>query len=382
MDYQPPDNQQWLCKPCHLLFSSREKLMKHKASQRAENNGGHIHCNHCGMDFHTELAELKHIQREHAESQNLHCPGCGHGPFKRVGGLIAHIESGECLRISGDMVDELREAKLEFPRRLEQLTKQPLKNNFAQYMPYHNSLAGEPELEFVVEPTAHKPAIKLTTEEFPSLSDAAGKGPKTTRHPTTSPTSSSETDSANNNGKPAPPGWSLRVSHDGNTSGVKVGCEWLDPDHPDCPSFNSARYYCSIAERWNCPRTRCLKTFKTAKALVGHLRGPAHGDKTYRCPHCFKEFKSLTAITQHAESNGNRCRIRDTENYNAYLDQLTGGIIDVQPSRHADGTVAYRTSDKAKELFNGKGDYKDKMSEVGMNTFVQPQPKPEPEIFW
>lgn len=93
------------------------------------------------------------------------------------------------------------------------------------------------------------------------------------------------------------------------------------------------------------------KTFKAAGGLIGHLVSPAHTSTKYRCPYCLRTFSSLTAVTQHAESSGVRCRIRDTDTYNAYLDQLTSGIVDVSLGRNQDGTLKYKTTDVARETF-------------------------------
>lgn len=62
---------------------------------------------------------------------------------------------------------------------------------------------------------------------------------------------------------------------------------------------------------------------------MAHLKGPAHGDKSYQCPKCLRIFKSVEAITYHAESAG-RCQIRETEHYGAFLDQITGGVVQLK----------------------------------------------------
>lgn len=96
------------------------------------------------------------------------------------------------------------------------------------------------------------------------------------------------------------------------------------------------------------------KVFKSASGLAGHLKSTAHGDKMYRCPYCLRIFKSMAAITNHSESSANRCQIRETDNYNAYLDQLTAGMVDVSRERNEDGTLKYVTTETAKETFRGK----------------------------
>lgn len=63
----------------------------------------------------------------------MHCPGCGHGPFARIAGLMAHIERGECSRIDAWDIEERRDHKTEFARKLELITKEPVRGNYSKY---------------------------------------------------------------------------------------------------------------------------------------------------------------------------------------------------------------------------------------------------------
>ena len=65
-----------------------------------------------------------------------------------------------------------------------------------------------------------------------------------------------------------------------------------------------------------------------------------------QCPHCQKWFDSTAALTQHAESEGVRCNIRETESYRVFLDQLTAGMVDTK-EKHEDGTLKYEVSKEA-----------------------------------
>jgi hypothetical protein len=59
------------------------------------------------------------------------------------------------------------------------------------------------------------------------------------------------------------------------------------------------------------------------------------------------------------ESKNSKCQIRDGPGYGAYLDQLTGGIIDVSEDRNEVGGLIYKTSEAAREMFNkGKEEVK------------------------
>jgi general transcription factor 3C polypeptide 5 (transcription factor C subunit 1) len=102
------------------------------------------------------------------------------------------------------------------------------------------------------------------------------------------------------------------------------------------------------------PLTLHRKTFKTAGGLVGHLRSPIHGNKTYRCPSCLKIFKTLAGITSHAEARGSKCRIQDTVHYETFMDQLTAGIVDIERTRYQGGSIIYKTSEQVKQKLRGE----------------------------
>ncbi|KAL6830976.1 RNA polymerase III transcription factor IIIC subunit domain-containing protein [Trichoderma sp. SZMC 28015] len=332
----------WFCKHCQKPFSVWEHLVEHKKSKRNENKEDHIHCKFCGRDFHTLEGEMKHMQVEHPLEQNIDCPGCGQGPFKRLGSLMSHIERGFCTRIDSDLLDELREEKLEFPRRLEQLTKESIMGNYMKYLPSpnaDNSISG-----WHVE--KEQPSFKMVPEEFPDLSTTAkAQGPG--RLPLRL---LSDINRDNNIEAPS----SVQRPQPIFKSGVNTVVAGMDPDDPNNPSFNVARYRCPITEKWNCPKVPCRKVFKTAKALIGHLRSPAHGNKTYRCPCCLKMFKTLAGITSHAETRGSKCRIQDTVHYEIFMGQLTAGIVDIERTRYQDGSIIFKTSEQAKQRLRGE----------------------------
>ena len=110
-----------------------------------------------------------------------------------------------------------------------------------------------------------------------------------------------------------------------------------------------------VGAEHSCTDICARKGFKKAGGLIAHLRSPAHGTKTYTCPYCYKRFKTLAAVTAHSESSSLRCNIRSTDGYDAYMDQLTGGIIDVDLDRHEDGTLRYKTSEAAWKTFGSNG---------------------------
>jgi hypothetical protein len=133
------------------------------------------------------------------------------------------------------------------------------------------------------------------------------------------------------------------------TLDAKAGHELIDPDSPDHPDFNPARYYNKYAEKFQCPKCWNGKLMKTAGGLIAHLRSEAHSDCRYWCPVCRRLFKSLTALAAHAEANTGRCFVGESRGYGAVVAQATAGILDVATEKRADGTNKYMISKTAKE---------------------------------
>ncbi|KAL7945417.1 putative C2H2 finger domain protein [Trichoderma barbatum] len=384
----------WYCKHCQKPFSAWEDLVQHKKQMRDENKEDHIHCKFCGRDFQTLEGEMKHMQVDHPLEQKLDCPGCGQGPFKRLGTLMSHIERGFCTRIDSVVLDELREQKLEFPRRLEQLTQESIKGNYMKYMPSANATNSISGWHVEKEPTS----FKVAPEEFPILSNTAVNPTQpptvaTSKEPNPSigsqkqkyavqhlpqlpfrPANKTEAASVSGGEKKAQDSIQLplrplvnsnrdniietptstQLAQPAFKSGVTTVVAGMDPDDPNSPAFNVARYYCSITEKFNCPRRLCGKVFKTARGLVGHLRSPVHGNKTYRCPCCLRIFKTLAGIASHAEARGSKCGIQDTVHYETFMDQLTAGIVDIERTRYQDGSVIFKTSEQVKQKLRGE----------------------------
>jgi len=86
------------------------------------------------------------------------------------------------------------------------------------------------------------------------------------------------------------------------------------------------------------------KVFPVRTGFVAHLNSPAHKGIDHRCPECLKMFKSATAITQHMEATGSKCKIRDSKNYGKIVGLVSGGIIAVE-GQHVDGTVRYEVAE-------------------------------------
>ncbi|OAA69388.1 Zinc finger, C2H2-like protein [Akanthomyces lecanii RCEF 1005] len=125
----------------------------------------------------------------------------------------------------------------------------------------------------------------------------------------------------------------------------KALAEFMDLDDPEHTYFNASNYYCLVMSKYVCPKLGCGKYYDDKQGIIRHLKSPAHGVKSYQCPKCSRIFKSVEAITSHAESPGH-CRIRETEHYGAFIDQLTGGIVQVDATGGNDG-IKYNVQKKA-----------------------------------
>jgi hypothetical protein len=51
---------------------------------------------------------------------------------------------------------------------------------------------------------------------------------------------------------------------------------------------------------------------------------------------CLKYFKSATALMSHCESRGARCEINKTDDFNIFLDRLSGGFLGVEEKTRPD----------------------------------------------
>lgn len=82
----------------------------------------------------------------------------------------------------------------------------------------------------------------------------------------------------------------------------------------------------------------------TKGAFIQHLKSAAHINEKLRCPNCLNYFGSSAALTQHCESQGVRCRIREAGNYESTVDEITIGMGRVA-GLHKDNTVKYAVND-------------------------------------
>lgn len=75
-------------------------------------------------------------------------------------------------------------------------------------------------------------------------------------------------------------------------------------------------------------------------AFTQHLKSPAHRNEKLQCNRCLRYFATATALTQHSESQGVRCTVRNDANYGGIVDVITGGTA-TTAGRHDDHTIKY-----------------------------------------
>ena len=274
MDRPQQEDTRCFCKPCNRYFPDWATFFRHKKNMRKNGAPDHVHCSFCGADFVTEDAEWTHIQQVrffvtadaplitltqttqfHPEEQSLECPGCGHGPFTRLGGLIAHIEDGQCARISTSMLDDMREKKLEFPRMLQALTKHSIKGNYSSYFSAHSDTASSKQGQWFVPD--RRPAFTIKDQDFPNLASqkADSASVAATQKETHSGWDNKKNLFPNAPAAQRPTDEQLEAATGPSARSIH---ESMDPEHPNHPGFNVRRYHNAEAELFICPKPLCM----------------------------------------------------------------------------------------------------------------------------
>lgn len=70
------------------------------------------------------------------------------------------------------------------------------------------------------------------------------------------------------------------------------------------------------------------QTFDCANDLSKHILKD-HRAIRMSCPRCMKHFNSATALMAHCDSVNARCQINQAEDYNLFLDRISGGFLSV-----------------------------------------------------
>jgi len=87
-------------------------------------------------------------------------------------------------------------------------------------------------------------------------------------------------------------------------------------------------------------------SYKSQNTFITHLKSPAHSDEKYQCLKCLRIYDSLTALTQHSESQGVRCNVRETDDFESVIRAITADTTTTN-GRMADDTIRYEINPDA-----------------------------------
>jgi hypothetical protein len=73
----------------------------------------------------------------------------------------------------------------------------------------------------------------------------------------------------------------------------------------------------------------CRQSFHSSGDLNTHIMTD-HRITRMKCPSCLKYFKSASALMGHCEARGAKCEINKADDFNIFLDRLSGGFLGVE----------------------------------------------------
>jgi cell division protein FtsN len=181
---------------------------------------------------------------------------------------MAHIEFGDCARISLASIEAIRDKKQEFPQKLEAITRMPVKGNYTKYMP--STLEGY-DREPPWDQQEEQNLLKFEDDDFPGPLGQDGKSAAEEKSKTEAESILSASEPAGTENED--PAWTKRTNlfpgaapaqaptkeqlKEVTAPSARQKHDYLDPDDPDHPHFNPARYFCRYSETFTCPRPGC-----------------------------------------------------------------------------------------------------------------------------
>jgi hypothetical protein len=67
--------------------------------------------------------------------------------------------------------------------------------------------------------------------------------------------------------------------------------------------------------------------------MVKHIMND-HRVTRIKCPMCLKSYPTVGSLIAHCESRGMNCQINKADDYNIFLDRITGGFLGVREQIH------------------------------------------------
>ncbi|KAJ4404665.1 hypothetical protein N0V91_005815 [Didymella pomorum] len=400
------DDDHDYCHKCDEDFDCFDDLAHHKIFRPDTHNKA---CRVCGQEFKSNSGLKRHIELNHKVDQKLTCIGCKKS-FYRACLFIEHLEFGCCDAISasqfqGHIVHKhlvtalLRDNDAYKNFQAKQAKFEAAHGDYEEEggIAIDNPLDREEEVEAsfpalqpdeVYETPVHDPypALPFQTrssgynvDEVASSIDAmsvndddsastvmvacSSFAPSVIGSSTYAASSSAvrkEKVWVDRNGKPAS---SLlfplaKPTPAPNEFSIAAHDEQMEREHginimktrfwdPLSPDWNPERFYDSITSRYNCPFV-CELTWAAPADLKKHINSD-HRMTRMKCPSCLKYFKSVTALMAHCESRGSKCQVNKADNYNIFLDRISGGFLGVnehvRPDHINNPTVMLTNSD-------------------------------------
>lgn len=72
--------------------------------------------------------------------------------------------------------------------------------------------------------------------------------------------------------------------------------------------------------------------------LKRHLTSGVHQGTSKQCLKCLRHFKTIPGLIAHMESNSERCKMKETDQFGQMLSVVSGGFLGVK-GRSADGSI-------------------------------------------
>ncbi|KAF1927554.1 uncharacterized protein M421DRAFT_101536 [Didymella exigua CBS 183.55] len=400
------DDDHEYCDKCDEDFETYDELAHHKILRP---DFHHKACRVCGQEFKSESGLKRHIELSHRVDQKLTCIGCKRS-FYRACLFIEHLEFGYCdviaaSQFQGHVVHKhlvttlLKDGDAYKRFQAKQAMFEAAHGDFEEEggICLDGPMDRDEEVEVpfaALQPEIHVTPIHTPYPPLPSQARVSGYivdevastigtmsiDDEDNDNSTVEGAHSSATPSAyggsayaastsaarkekvwvNRNGKsassalfpnakPTPAYEEFSVAaHDAQMErehGINImKTRFWDPMSAD---WNPERFYDSVIDKYNCPFV-CEITFATPADLNHHINSD-HRLTRMKCPYCLKYFKSATALMAHCESRGSKCQINKADNFNIFLDRLSGGFLgvneEVRPDHLNNPTAMVRNPD-------------------------------------
>ncbi|USP78405.1 uncharacterized protein yc1106_05679 [Curvularia clavata] len=391
------------CPKCDVDFDSFEDYTMHKIIRPKEHN---LACRVCGDEFKSQSGLNRHIDTRHKVAQKLTCIGC-HKHYSSASLFIEHLEYGHCEVISPSqfqghivhkhLITDLLKSNAALERFKQKTSRShaavvdddveggvrlddplgdraemesieyeairpdtppeipPTEASFGPYPPLPSQYA-KAKSGGGSEATLSLGNLSITDKDDTQSEAATVKGSMSlvsTATPSTHPSKawsgrkgkSSAVILFPNAKATAPPKEFSLAAHDQvmeQGHGINImRTRFWDPMGPD---WNPDKFYDALLGKFYCPFI-CEQTFDCAGDQVKHILGFHRNPRMY-CPRCHKHFNSATALIAHCQAVGGRCQVNEADDYNIFLDRLSGGFLSVKekvrPDHLDDKSVALR----------------------------------------